>query len=297
MPFGARARASVIELAGGDMTLTLAPNLGAAALSLAWRGQDILRPAPVTTKDVMRTASFPLAPFANRIANGRFRFDGQAVSLKRNYGGEKHPLHGYAWLMPWRTEETGDGFARLTLRAEKSAWPWAFSCERTIRLDGTGAHFGLALRNESKRPMPAGIGFHPAFARPRGSTLKAHVSGVWRTNDDMLPTHFDPFTDLPDMARGAALDAAPLVDHCHPGWDGAATLLTPTLEITLAASNELGFLHLYMPQGADFLCIEPVSAMPDAVNRADTANSGLRVLAPGETLSGWMRISAAPRGG
>jgi hypothetical protein len=31
--------------------------------------------------------------------------------------------------------------------------------------------------------------------------------------------------------------------------------------------------------------------MPDAVNRRGAEGNGLRILAPGEAISGWMRIS------
>jgi aldose 1-epimerase len=46
-----------------------------------------------------------------------------------------------------------------------------------------------------------------------------------------------------------------------------------------------------MPPGSSFFCAEPVSHMPDAINRSD-ADEGERmhVLQPGETLSVAMRI-------
>ena len=44
-------------------------------------------------------------------------------------------------------------------------------------------------------------------------------------------------------------------------------------------------LQVYTPAGRDFLGLEPVSNMPDAVNRMDIeADQGLVVLAPGEVL-------------
>src|SRR5262249_40206726 len=65
------------------------------------------------------------------------------------------------------------------------------------------------------------------------------------------------------------------------------------LDVRMTASPDFGFLHLYIPEGQPFLCVEPVSAIPNAVNHADPQSVGLRVLAPGEVASGWMRIAAA----
>ena len=293
--FGARVRApqEVIELAGGDMRLRLAPCLGGAVLNLTWRGQDLLRPTDPNAQHAMDAACFPLAPFANRIAKGRFSFGGRKVALKANYRSIRHVIHGYAWLTPWRVEETSPERARLTLSLAKGPWPWALACEQTISLSDAGARLELLVRNISDSAAPMSFGFHPAFVRPRGARLQAKVAGAWRVDKDALPTRLDPNTDLPDLATGTAVDAAPFIDQCHTGWDGRARLSLPGVDVDIAASPEFGFLPLYLPEGEDFLCIEPVSAMPDAFNRPQVANNGLRVLAPGEAASGSMLIAAA----
>jgi aldose 1-epimerase len=61
--------------------------------------------------------------------------------------------------------------------------------------------------------------------------------------------------------------------------------------ITMTASDVFSFFHVYVPPDDDYFCAEPVSAMPDAVNRRDVNGHGLRILPPGEAVSGWMRIS------
>jgi len=45
------------------------------------------------------------------------------------------------------------------------------------------------------------------------------------------------------------------------------------------------WLHIYAPPGEDFFCVEPVSHRPDALNAADPAAEGVRVLAPGKSHS------------
>lgn len=284
-----------IALSFGDYELDLAPHLGGAVAALRWRGVDLLRPTAKHAAHAVDTASFPLAPYANRIALGQFSFSGRQVRLARNYANDKHPLHGSAWLAPWQCEDASDVRAVLSRRFERSDWPWRFSCRQEIGIDADGALLVLSVRNDDDAPMPLSFGHHPFFVRAPGAVLRARVQGVWRSDAELLPTRFDTATDLPGLEEGTPLDTAPFVDHCHAGWDGEATLSWAGVSVRMTASADFGFLHLYMPQGQSFFCAEPVSAIPNAMNRADPAAVGLRVLAPGEGASGWMRIAAQRR--
>ncbi|MGH6951826.1 MAG: aldose 1-epimerase [Vitreimonas sp.] len=286
---------ALIALSFGDYELDLAPRLGGSAATLRWRGHDLLRPAAKDAAHAVDTASFPMAPYANRIARGRFSFAGRDVRLASNFGADAHPLHGSAWLAPWQCEESDRVRAVLARRFERSDWPWRFSCRQEIGLDAGGALLVLAVRNDDEAPMPLSFGHHPFFLRPPGAVLRARVEGVWRSDAELLPVRYDTAIDLPGLAEGTPLDAAPFVDNCHAGWDGEATLSRAELSVRLTASPEFSFLHLYIPRGQTFFCAEPVSAVPNAMNMSDPAALGLRVLAPGESASGWMRIAAEAR--
>ena len=64
----------MIALAAGDWRATLKPERGGAMLTLDWRGRPVFRPTPEDATDILETACFPLVPYANRIADGRFHF-------------------------------------------------------------------------------------------------------------------------------------------------------------------------------------------------------------------------------
>jgi aldose 1-epimerase len=50
--------------------------------------------------------------------------------------------------------------------------------------------------------------------------------------------------------------------------------------------SQRGHTVIYTPQAHDFFCVEPVSHMPNAVNRPEPADiTGLRSLAPGEAMA------------
>ena len=93
----------MLSLRSSGAVLDLLPEIGGAVSRFAVDGADVLRPAPADTMDVLQTACFPLVPFANRIANGRFTFDGRTIQLPKNFGDHSHVLHGQGWQNPWRT--------------------------------------------------------------------------------------------------------------------------------------------------------------------------------------------------
>lgn len=280
-----------LRLSHGRYELSALPHLGGAVTRLAYEGAALLRPSPEDASDVLQTAMFPLAPYANRIAHGRFTFAGRGVVLDRNFGEHPHVLHGHAWQHAWQAAKTSAASAEMTFEYAPGDWPWAYRAAQRIELDDSGALFALTLQNQSDEPMPASIGFHPYFPRPARTTLQADVAAMWDIDATILPTRLAA-PALP-LREGAALDEAPFIDHCFTGWTRRALIGIGPRKVEMTASDTFAFLHLYLPLQERFFCAEPVSAMPDAVNRVGLADTGLRVLAPGATLSGWMRLAAS----
>ena len=283
-----------ISLADGELTLELLPDLGAAVASLRYQGRDVLRPTPPGAGDPFDTAAFALVPFANRIADGRFRVGGREVRIERNAPGQAHPLHGHAWRGPWRVESAVGARAVLSFEHPADSWPWHYIATQTLTLRADGLEVLLTLQNRDSTPMPAGLGWHPYFHKGAGALLQAHVEGVWLTDEELLPVRLAHGTRFGQWGRGDELSRPQLIDHCHAGWPGVAQILLPEerLRLTLTASRALRWLHIYSPPDQDFFCIEPVSQMPNAVNRsAPAAITGNRLLAPGERFDASVTLS------
>ena len=64
---------------------------------------------------VRQTSSYPLIPYSNRIAHGRFSFQGIEHQLALNFGDHPHSIHGNAWQSPWQVDEATDTHCRLSL--------------------------------------------------------------------------------------------------------------------------------------------------------------------------------------
>ncbi len=89
-----------------------------------------------------------------------------------------------------------------------------------------------------------------------------------------------------------------MLDACFAGWGGRADITTPELGFALhiEAAPPLDHFQVYTPRDADFCGLEPVSNMPDGINRMDSvADQGMKMLAPGEALTATvtLRISQA----
>ena len=294
-------RSSPLDLARNGQRVRVAPEIGGAIASYSLtRGAarlDLMRPAPphAVEPSILDFACFPLVPYSSRIRNGRFRFGGRDIRLPPNFGAYPHSIHGHGWQRPWTVVAQNADAINLEYRHPADAWPWTYSARQVITLDGEGLMMELSATNLSESPMPIGLGFHPYFPRAREARLKANVSSVWRMDDEVMPIERVRLLADLDLPGGVALSSITL-DNGFEGWDGVARLDWPHLGIglDLTASSLLAHrLVVYAPAAQDFFCVEPVSHMTDAFNRADQGepDTGMRVLEPEETVSAWMRLT------
>jgi len=276
-------------LAAAGWGLAFDPDLGGAILSLTHDGRDILRPTPADAADVLESACFPLVPYANRIAGGRFTFGGRTAELSRNMAGQAHPLHGDGWRGRWSVEGRAPDAASLSFEPAATEWPWRYRAAQAFRLGADGVTVELSVTNLDNDAGPFGLGLHPYFPDSTTARLTTRTTGLWFASDDLLPVEHIPTSP---WIAGAHVRSTRLLDHAHTGWSGEAGIdLGPGLpSLSLTASPVFGCLHLFAPPDQDFFCVEPVSHAPNALNMADPRAHGVQVLRPGETLFGWMRL-------
>ncbi|TPE62647.1 aldose 1-epimerase [Sandaracinobacter neustonicus] len=278
-------------LAADGWELTLLPELGGSIGSLSHKGRDILRPTPPGATDPLQTACFPLLPYVNRIAQRSFNFGGRRWLLSANFGDHPHSLHGVGWHRAWEVTHATAASATLSLKHPGgNGWPWPFHAEQRFALLPDGLSASLSIRNLADEPVPAGLGFHPYFPRFPDSRLQANLSAAWTADATQLPLARVPADHFGNWAEGDSLTRPSLVDNAHEGWTGPARISGGGGLSTLLSATGADGLHLYIPPGEDFFCAEPVTHLPDAINR-----EGMDLLAPGQTLSIEMRIlQAAP---
>ncbi|MFC0205702.1 aldose 1-epimerase [Novosphingobium soli] len=282
------------RIARGDVEAVLSPERGGSVLSLRVGGVDLLRPTPAHVAEDPRgpleTACFPLVPYTNRIAAGRFDFGGRRCQLPLNFGDHPHSLHGFGWTSPWQVEDTGEDHVVLSHeRRGDGAWPWAYRAQQRARVTDNGIVLSLSVENTSDEGMPAGLGLHPYFPSPPGTHLRFQSQGVWLSTPDLLPERLAPAETLGDWSAGRPVAGEALIDHCYGEWDGRATVALASGQELRMTARGAPFLHVYRPPDQAFFCLEPVTHMPDAINRP----KGMDVLRPGCTLELEMTLALA----
>jgi aldose 1-epimerase len=280
----------VLTNAGSRVTLDAAH--GGAIREFSWRDLPILRPAAAAADtDPFAMACFPLVPYANRVAQGRFRFDGREIQLRRNWDQDPHPLHGQGWRSAWSSERTSTSAAVMSFDGGGDDWPWRYRAMQELNVLPDGLEIRLIVTNQSDHDMPAMLGLHPYFPNPAAATLEARARTIWLADAQALPVQ--EVLAPPDWSferpRGIARVG---LDHCFDHWDGLAIARWPdrVLSITTTGAQSL---HIYAPAGADFFCLEPQTAAVGALNRD---SGGAARLPPRASLELSVRFSvvAAP---
>ena len=281
-----------LELRHAGLRCEIAPQIGGAIAGLWFDDVPVLRCTPAESlNSARRSGSFALLPFSNRVADACLTWAGVRHALTSTPGDEPHAIHGVGWQRPWTVLEAWPDRARLSLMHQPDAtWPFAFEAVQSLALSDEGLTMGLSLRNLAGEPVPVGLGWHPYFVKRAGCRISFHAKGRWEMGADKLPTHRV-------AAKGLVSDCAALqVDHCFDGWDGTVQLRDEQLQTRVTAG--LDHLVVYTQPHLDFVALEPVSHVNNAVKRMSGTDSlGLRILQPGETMAAEMRIqveSVAP---
>jgi aldose 1-epimerase len=263
----------VLTNAGTRVALDAAQ--GGAIREFSWRDLPVLRPAAADADTVpFSMACFPLVPYANRIAQGRFRFDGREIQLRRNWDQDTHPLHGQGWRSAWTIDRTSSSTAVMSFDGGGDDWPWRYRAIQELTVLPDGLEVRLSVQNQSDQDMPGMLGLHPYFPNPAAATLEARARSIWLTDAQALPVQevLTPPEWSFDQPRGMARAA---LDHCFDHWDGLAIVRWPDRVLNVSTTGAQS-LHIYAPAGADFFCLEPQTAAVGALNRESrsTARGG-----------------------
>ncbi|MEW6759406.1 MAG: aldose 1-epimerase [Pseudomonadota bacterium] len=263
------------------------PQVGGGLARLDWlRGEErvpLLRGLPGDFDGMPlpgQLACFPLLPWSNRMSPTGFAFEGvQHVPLP-NREGEPCPIHGDGWQQRWRVAAHHD--TSLTLSLDRwDATPFAYTAELRYTLADDALVVELCVRNAGRSALPFGLGLHPWMPDPQGALLQAGARSVWMAGPDKLPLARQ---DIPLQWRFDNPSPLPQdgVDNVFEGWHGDARIAWPERGVALGVAADMDYFILYVPQGRDVFCFEPVDHPVNAHNLP--GQPGLTVLAPGATL-------------
>jgi aldose 1-epimerase len=263
----------MIELRSGRLRAQVQPEAG-GALAGVWRDAEPLLAAS-------GPAVLPLVPFSNRIGHASVLWQGTEQPLIRHAGDAPHAIVGVAAARAWEVLETDETSAMLAYaHRPDAAWPFAFDCSHTVRLQPGRLDLTLAITNQAGRPAPAGVGWHLRFPAQAGRRVAFDAGSRWEFDAERLPLRLLPATGIDaDMATLTAEDA-------YEEWSGLAELRNGGT--ALRVTSPLTRLLLVAGGADDALVLAPATHAPNAVHLhamgAARPELGLRMLQPGETL-------------
>ena len=291
---------NLITVEVGGAKLVLAPEIGGSIAGWTRHGAPMMRAAAAEAlegHEPRDLSSYPLVPYSNRVAGRCFRFDGETHVLPDLLNG--HAIHGAGWRLPWAAIQDGPTATIMLDHLPDALWPFAFRAEQRFTLGPDSLVCELLIENRHDRRAPAGFGLHPHFPRSPAMRLQFSAEHVWLNGEaDMIPFRRIAVPAEWDHRDGLAVGDTRL-DNCFASWGGHARLSYPDRGFTIDMAADPVFRHLvvYIPPGAGFLAVEPVSNMNDGLNRMDgVTDHGVFVLEPGESRSGRIRYTVTDIG-
>ena len=282
----------MLMLEAGDYRIDIAPERGGSVLRFDWKGMPLFR--RVEGPSILDATCFPLVPFSNRIAFGRFQVEERPVRLAPNFPGTDHPhtLHGFGWLSQWQVTKADGSSATLEHEYPGGEWPWPYRAEQRFELCREGLTMTLSVTNLADEPMPAGLGFHPYFPRDAGTVYRGLHRGEWQNSGDCLPERLDQRDEARDWWDGVAV-AQRSVDTVYTERAGSLRIDWPRRGVSLEMTPDPVFRHtvVYVPENENFFCVEPVTHGTDALNVSGAPD--MRWLLKDESFSGSVMLSAA----
>ena len=229
----------------------------------------------------MLWGSFPMAPYAGRVRDGRFCHDGVEHQLARNLGSDA--AHGTVYDRPWRRTDDGrDHRARRWLCSLGERWPLGGDARQAVALTPTALYVTMSVA-AATRPMPAELGWHVWFATR--SPVELDAAAMYERGPDGLPTGRLVAPGPPPWDDCFVTRPA---DHGPSGSSMRVGLRVGPLRIAVTSDCD----HVVVFDGLDVgTAIEPQSGPPDAFHLRR------RVLEPGRSLTRRMTISWQPAGG
>ena len=135
--------------------------VGASLRRLTSRGRDLV--LPVGAQQVRPAMSGALlAPWPNRVGEGRYDFGGRSHQLPVNEVELGNASHGLLAWTEFAGHQDGPDHVRLAATVEaRPGYPWPLEVVVDLTLGGSGLHQEVTATNLGGSPAPFGVGAHP----------------------------------------------------------------------------------------------------------------------------------------
>lgn len=262
----------------------------------------------------------PLLFPPNRIADGRYEFEGRTYQYPITIPAENNYHHGIIKSQPFHVTNTliDEGYVQVELSYFSNAYnnsifidfPHEFVCKQVFHLSDGGMLQTVSFTNLSTLNMPLGVGYHTAIhipftpgGNPADYILRMSAGDAWELSERTLPTGkrlpLDdlsalPFEGIPPTGIGIekVMSNSPIVEDGKPYYGAIITDQGANVTVCYEVSPEFGFWTLWNNGGEEpYICPEPQTWIHNAPNLLIPAEeSGFKHVAPGATWSASVKL-------
>jgi aldose 1-epimerase len=267
-----------------DGYVAVVSEVGASLRVLRYGRRDLVASYPAdVVRPVYRGAV--LAPWPNRVADGRYEFDGVTHQVPVNEVDRMNALHGLVAWVPWQLVEHAQHQVVLAYRLHPlDGYPFMLDLQVAYRVGRHGLEWEIACVNVGDVPAPYGCALHPYLVAGPGKvddwtlTLPAEQY-LTVSADRLLPASLEPVAGTGFDFREPRPIGAAFLDHAFTGLvrdenrhatvrltdsSGAGVALRwdeawPWVQVHTADRPESGL-------NRSGLAVEPMTCPPDAFN-------------------------------
>lgn len=296
----------VVEIQAGPYRASVS-EVGAALVTLTYEDRPLVYQQPALVPEP-RFRGAVLAPWPNRIRDGRYRFDGEEHQLPLTEPHRATSLHGLVVYHAWTLAER----SAISVAFETGVWPqpgYPFPLSLRVEYElspDAGLRIRLQTHNRGSTVAPFGASIHPYLSAGEGAvddwTFHVGADRVVAVDERrLLPTGTEPVDGTPFDFRFPSSLEGRIVDHALTGLrfdeDGCAQATLRGSEgrgVRMRWQRACGWLQVHttdLPGQRSHrrgLAVEPMTCPPDAFNSGE----GLLRLEPGDTHEASWWISA-----
>jgi aldose 1-epimerase len=225
-----------------------------------------------------------LLPWPNRIADGRYSFEGRDLQLPITEVARGHASHGLVRWASWRLLEHSEDTVLLGHRLmSRPGYPWTLDLTARYAVSGDGLAVTIGARNLADTVAPFAAGAHPYLRLDAGPVdgweLSVPAATALEVDDRLIPVARRPVggTDLdfrtPRPIGTTVIDTAFTDLDRDASGRAAVTVRGAGGGVQVWMDGRHRWVQVYtadeLPDARSAVAVEPMTAPPDAFNSGD----------------------------
>lgn len=274
---------NIVTLTNGKTTAKIMLNQGASLQVLTLNSVELIKDLePLKYQDTY--ASAILFPFANRIENGKYAFDGQNYQTAINETERNNALHGFIHNKEFQVVRQNSEIDKASVVLEYNetnltkGFPFTYKIQLEYTLQQHSLDLNVIFFNTSDSIFPFTIGWHPYF-----TSTDLHNSSLIFDSDTKVM--FDKGlitldTQLHTTNSEIKIEDKKL-DDCYFLNLNTIEFNTPNYKLMINSDSDNSFLQVYTPPKENVIAIEPTTGISNSFNN----KIGLKTLKPNASFS------------